>query len=174
MPIPQTAAHVIVLTDRHVILAELPTFGRRLSDLVNDRLSRQLELENARVNRSDRPDDQLGHYDRLVVKKAHIHAILVISEPVRQTQQRLSTYVPKTPARISALLPVLLISGSVHVAARVDPAVWTLDADGDPFVAITHAQVTLSHRHGPPIPVPVALVNRNRIEATAPLSASAQ
>jgi hypothetical protein len=168
MPIPLTNnAQVIVLTDRHFILAEIATFGRRLSDVANDQLSKHLELENARVNRSDRPDEQLGHYPRLVVKKDGIHAILMITEPPRQTQQRLATYVPKTLAKVSALLPVLMISGSVHLSARVDPAIWTLEPRLEPFVAISGAEVVLSHRHGPPVPVPVALINRTRIEAVA-------
>jgi hypothetical protein len=162
-----TSAQVIILTDRHFILAEMPTFGRRLSDLANDPMKRHLVIEHVRVNRSDRPDEMLGSYAQMVVRKEGIHAILLISEPLRQTQQRLATYVPKTPAKIAAVLPVLLISGSVHLAARVDPAVWTLEAGPEPFVAISGAEVTLTHRHGPPIPVPVALVNRTRIEAAA-------
>lgn len=168
MSIPHSAnAQVIVLTDRHFILAEVPTFGRRLSDLANDPMKRHLLIENARVNRSDRPEEMLGSYARMVVRKDGIHAILLISEPLPQTQQRLATYVPKMPAKIAAVLPVLLISGSVHLTARVDPAVWALEAGPEPFVAISGAEVTLSHRHGPPIPIPVALVNRARIEAAA-------
>lgn len=174
MPVPHpTSAQVIILTDSHFILAEMPTFGRRMSDLANDQMTRHLMLENVRVNRSDRPDEMLGSYRQMVVRKEGIHAILLISEPIRQTQQRLASYVPKTPAKIAAVLPVLLISGSVHLAARVDPAVWALEAGPEPFVAISGAEVTLTHRHGPPIPVPVALVNRSRIEAAASTGAGA-
>jgi hypothetical protein len=170
MPLPHASiAGVIVLTDRHLILGEVATMGRRLSDLANDPLKRQIVLENVRVNRADRPDENLGTFEQLVVKKDGIQAILIVTETLPQTQQRLATYVPKTPARITALLPVLLVAGSVHLTARVDPAIWTLEQGPEPFVAISGAEVSLTHRPGSPIPVPVALINRAAIEAAAAL-----
>jgi hypothetical protein len=164
-----TLARVIVFSDRHMMLAELATHGRRLSDLVNDPLRRHLELENVRINRPERADETIATYEQMLVRKESIQALLILFEPPRQTQQRLAAYVPKTTARVALMLPALLMDGSVYLTGKCDPLDWTLDGNGEQFTVVSQAEVTLSSRHGNPIHVPVALINRACIEAASAL-----
>lgn len=160
-----TQARAIAFSDRHMMLSEMVTNGRRLSDLVNDPLKRHLTLEHVRVNRPEIPDETVGSFDQLTIKKDAVQGILVLFEPPRQTQQRLASYVAKSPVRIAVVLPAFLMVGLVHLAGKTDPALWTLDGNGESFAVISQADVTLTGRQGAPICVPIALINRSHIEA---------
>ncbi len=162
-----TTAKVIVFANRHMLLAEMITHGRRLSDLANDPLKAHLELERVRVNVPEKPDETVGSFEHMVIKKVVVQAILILFEPPRQTQQRLANYVPKSRIRVAALLPPFLMAGTVHISGKVDPAVWTLEGNGEAFAVISQADVTLTGRQGAPLHVPIALINRAHIEAVS-------
>src|SRR5215210_7353131 len=94
-------ARVIVFSDRHAMLAELNPGARRLSDVINDPFHKLFHLEQVKINNADRMDENVAVYDKVVIKREAIQAILVMTEPARPPQQRISNYVPKQATRIA-------------------------------------------------------------------------
>ncbi len=156
-------AKIILLTDRHTMLAEMSTGNRRLSDVVNDPLRRHLTLENVRINRSDRLAESVGSYAQVTVRREAVQGVLIMSEPPRAPQQRLASFVAKTPVRVAVLLPAMLIEGNVFVAGKAEAALQVLEGT-EGFAVISDATVTLTHRSSGPIRVPTAMISRSHME----------
>jgi hypothetical protein len=159
----QESAKVIVFSGRHAMLAELNSGQKRLSDVVNDPMHKHFLLEQVRINNSDKMDENVAEYERVTIKRDAIQAILVMSEPARPPQQRISNFVPKQPVRIAVILPSFHIEGNIFINGKLDPADFVLDGS-ESFAVVSNAQVTLISRIGNPLPVPTALINRSHIE----------
>ena len=156
-------AKVIVFSDRHAMLAELNSNHRRLSDVINDPLHKLFHLEQVKINSADRMEESVATYDKVVIKREAIQAILVMSEPARPPQQRISNYVPKQSTRIAALLPSFHIVGNIFLSGKLDPTEFVLDGL-ESFAVLSDATVTLTSRTGKQIKVPTAFINRAHIE----------
>ena len=160
-------ARVIVFCERHAMLAEMNTGQRRLSDVVNDPMHKLIQIEQVKINRSDRMDENVAEYERAVIKREAVQALMVMTEPSRPPQQRISNYVPKQPVRIAALLPSFHIVGKVYLSGKVDAVEFLLDGT-EAFAVLREATVTMTARTDKPIHVPIAFLNRAHIElATA-------
>lgn len=144
------------------MLAELNSGLKRLSDVVNDPMHKHFQLEHVKINNADKLDESVAEYERITIKREAIQAILVMTEPIRPTQQRISNFVPKNAVRIAVLLPSFHIEGSIFLNGKLDPADFVLDGS-DAFAVVSNAQVTLISRPGHPLPVPTALINRTHI-----------
>jgi hypothetical protein len=162
-PRAQENSKVIVFSGRHAMLAELNSGQKRLSDVVNDPMHKHFLLEQVKINNADKMEENVAEYDRITIKREAIQAILVMSEPSRPPQQRISNFVPKNAVRIAVLLPSFHIEGSIFLNGKLDPADFVLDGT-ESFAVISNAQVTLSSRRGNPLAVPTALINRAHIE----------
>ncbi|MEA2513032.1 MAG: hypothetical protein QOF01_1902 [Thermomicrobiales bacterium] len=162
-----THARVGFFMARHCLLGELNTGPRRVSDVLNDPSRQQLVLERVRVSRPDRPGEPFAEYERMIVRRPAIQAVLVMSEPPRPPEKRFSQYVAKTPVRLTIALPAMDVTGLFYVGGKIgDPLVLLFDA-AETFVAISDAQVSWPNRPGGPLAVPVVLVNRAHVEAAA-------
>ena len=138
---PVEASKVIVFSERHAILADLNTGNRRLSDVVNDPLHKLFHLENVKINRSERLEENIAEYPEIRIKRESIQAILVMSEPQRPPQQRISNYVPKQAYRVAALLPSFHVVGAVHLSGKLDsPAVLVGPLDDDAAAALARGE----------------------------------
>jgi hypothetical protein len=157
-------ARVAVFLERHCLLAELNTGPRRVSDVFNDPSRQQIVLERVRVSRPDRPGEPFAEYERMLVRKPSIQAVLIMSEPPRPPEKRLVQFVSKTPVRMAIVLPAIDVTGCFHIAGKADPINYLLDAP-ETFVAISDAQVCWPNRPGGALAVPVVLVNRAHVEA---------
>jgi hypothetical protein len=157
---------VIVFCERHTMLAELNTGQRRLSDVINDPLHKLFHLEQVRINRGDRMDENVAEYPAVVIKREAVQALMVMGEPNRPPQQRISNYVPKQPIRVAALLPSFHIVGQIF-PGKVDAIEFLLNGS-ETFAVLRNATVTMTTRVDKPITVPTAFLNRSHIElATA-------
>src|SRR5690349_13137691 len=94
-----THARVGVFLARHCILGELQTGPRRVSDVLNDPSRMQIPLERVRVTRLDRPGEPYIAHERMIVRRPSIQAILVMSEPPRPPEKRLSQYISRSEER---------------------------------------------------------------------------
>lgn len=159
----QDSAKVIVFCERHAMLAELNPGQRRLSDLINDPMSRLLHLDRIKINRADRMDESVAEYQQAVIKRESVLALMVMSEPPRPPQQRISNYIPKQPIRIAALLPSFHIVGKIYLSGKVDAVEFLMDG-AEPFTILRDATVTMTARTDKPIYVPTAFLNRSHIE----------
>jgi hypothetical protein len=104
----------------------------------------------------------------MVVRRPTIQAVLVMSEPPRPPEKRLSHYISKAPYRLSVSVPAVDVTGSFFVAGKVDPILQLFEAS-ETFVAINDARVAWTNRPGEPLAVPVVLVNRAHVEGAAAL-----
>jgi len=156
-------AKIILLTDRHTMLAEMYTGNRRLSDVVNDPLRRHMTLDNVRINRSTRMDESVGTYAQVTVRREAVQGVLIMSEPPRTPQMRMASFVAKTLVRVAVLLPAMLIEGNVYVVGKADAALQVLEGPEE-FAVISEATVTLTHRSSGPITVPTAMISRGHME----------
>ena len=155
-------AKVIVFCERHTMLAELNTGQRRLSEVINDPLHKLFHLEQVRINRGDRMDENVAEYSEVVIKREAVRALMVMGEPSRPPQQRISNYVPKQPVRVAVLLPSFHIVGSIF-PAKADAIEFLLNGS-ESFAVLRNATVTMTTRIDKPITVPTAFLNRTHIE----------
>ena len=155
-------AKVIVFCERHTMLAELNTGQRRLSDVINDPLHKLFNLQQVRINRGDRMDENVAEYPEVVIKREAVQALMVMGEPNRPAHQRISNYAPKQPVRVAALLPSFHIVGSVF-PGRVDPIDFLLNGS-EAFAVLRNATVTMTTRVDKQITVPTAFLNRTHLE----------
>lgn len=160
---PNENARVIVFSDRHAMLAELNSHQRRLSDVINDPLHKLFHLEQVTIKSADRMEETIATYDKVVIKREAIQAILVMTEPARPPQQRISNFVPKQSLRIAALLPSFHIVGNIFLNGKLDPTGFVLDGT-ESFAVLSDATVTMTSRIGKQLSVPTAFINRTHIE----------
>lgn len=156
-------ARVIVFAGGAGVLAEMPTAGRRTSEIVNDPGSHHIEVEEIRFIRGEPPESVASAATGLI-RKASTDAIIVLREPATSAERRLASYVAKVPKRVAVLLPEMAITGTVHVQARQDPVRFVLDGP-EMFAPLTEAKV-LPVRGSARV-APVVLVNRSRLVAAA-------
>jgi hypothetical protein len=159
----QDLSRVIVFSERHAILANLITGPRRLSDVVNDPMHKMFLLNQVKINRSERMEENLAEYNEIRIKRDAIQAILVMTEPPRPPQQRISNYVPKQAYRVAALLPSFHVVGTIHLSGKLDAVDFMLDGT-ESFAVLSNATVTMTSRIDKPITVPTAFLNRAHIE----------
>ena len=160
---PGETSRVIVFSERHAMLAELSSGQRRLSDVVNDPMHKLFHLEQVKINRSERMEENIAEYPEIKIKRDAIQAILVMSEPARPPQQRISNYVPKQPVRIAVLLPSFHVVGNIFLSGKLDAIDFVLDGS-EAFVVLSGATVTLTNRTDKPLSVPTAFIHRAHIE----------
>lgn len=160
-------SRVIVFCERHTLLAALNTGVWRLSDVINDPLHKNFRLEQVKINRADRMNENVAEYGEVVIRRDSIQALMVMSEPVRPAQQRIANFVPKQVVKVAALLPSFHIVGSLYLSAKDDPAEFLLEGEGT-FAVLRDASMTMTARTDKQIQVPTAFLNRAFIElATA-------
>lgn len=167
VPDPENS-RVIVFCERHTMLAEINTGQRRLSDVVNDPLHKLFHLESVQINRGDRMDEKIADYDQIVIKREAVRALMVMTEPARPPQQRISNYVPKQAVKVAVLLPSFHTVGSVYLTGKVDPVEFLL-AGKESFAVLRNATVTMTARTDKQITVPTAFLNRAHIELATTL-----
>jgi hypothetical protein len=126
-------------------------------------------LERVKVSRTDRPGEPYVEYERLIVRRLAIQAVLIMSEPPRPPEKRMAQFVAKTPVHLTIALPAIDVNGCYHVSGKIDPILHLFEAP-ETFVAISDARVTWPNRPGEPLTVPVVLVNRGCIEAAASIT----
>ncbi len=160
---PQETSRVIVFSERHAMLAEINSGMRRLSDVVNDPLHKVFHLEQVRINLTDRMDETIATYNEIRIKRDSIRGVLVMTEPPRPPQQRISNFVPKQPVRVAALLPAFHVVGNIFLNGKIDPVDFVLNGN-ESFVVLSNASVTMNNRVDKPINVPTAFINRSHIE----------
>lgn len=161
-------SRVIVFCERHTMLAELSTGIWRLSDVINDPLHHNFRLQQVKINRADRMEENVAEYAEVMIKRDAVHALMVMSEPVRPAHQRISNYVPKQEVKVAVLLPSFHIVGSAFLSAKADPVEFLLNGAGV-FAVLRNASVTMTARTDKQIQVPTAFVNRAFIELAAAL-----
>jgi hypothetical protein len=104
----------------------------------------------------------------MIVRRPTIQAVLVMSEPPRPPEKRLSQYIAKAPYRLSLSVPAVDVTGCYFVAGKVDPILQLFEA-AETFIAINDARVAWTNRPGDPLAVPVVLVNKTHVEGAAAL-----
>lgn len=146
------------------LTADLGTSGLRVKDVLNDPTA-LLELSRLTYSNPDRPGIPLVDYPAGALRKTDVGCVVVLSEPHLPTMRRINAYVPKTPVRVSILMPGMVVVGTLHVSGKFDPTVLLTDAP-EPFMPLTEAGVVRARTTTPTNVPPERLtvfVNRNHI-----------
>ncbi len=88
-------AHVAVFTDVHIFRGIILTGRRRVSDLLNDRISQYVELEDVQVFNVLRPSRPIRKMDSAYLRKHNFLFVAILREEFRDPSARFFAYVEK-------------------------------------------------------------------------------
>jgi hypothetical protein len=133
---------VVILTADHSFSGELSLRDQRLSDFLNNRQNTFIVLRKVSVSRLSDPSRVLEQDSHAVIAK---NAVLIAFEPPQQSIQaahRLYAHVAKEKTDVFIALEGMEVRGVFHSTGplELDRIIAT---PGEPFIALTHATVTL-------------------------------
>lgn len=154
---------VVLITERHRYTCAILAAGRRLLDILNDRLTDYLWLEEVRVAWGDDPDQFIATVPRACLRKQALRAAVITSEVHEAPQSRLISYVPKIRRPVFLTLPALEVRGTLHLSAWAEP-LDTLDPEKGEFFPVTGATLSWGGAGGGSLAAPVALIRKAWVE----------
>lgn len=134
---------VVMISHQHWLRGIVETEGRRLLDLLDDKMTDYVPLSNVRICRSTDPDVGIAKLPETLIYKATVSLAVITGEEHEAPDRRLHAFVQKKRYPVFLTVPNYEMKGTMHLAYGPDPmAVLTRDT-GD-FFPITQAVVSLS------------------------------
>ncbi len=146
---------IAAFTHNYLFRGVVLTGTRRLSDVVNDRITAYMEISEARVYNLTKPDKPVFTAAELYLKKERIEAIAILKEETFASTRRLYSFVPKERVPAMLFLRAIEIGGNIHKQSKRG-ATGPLSREGEAFIPVTDA--TLVSTLNPRVKVSAATV----------------
>lgn len=156
---------LLLITGQHMVQAAVAPEGKRILDVLNDKTSEYLKLVDPSLAWSRDAERGLGQWQRGVLLKANLTAVVPFDTEHEAPQKRQNLMVRKARYEVVLALPDYELRGFVHLAAPLGPLEYLaqLARDGMHFFPITDATFTHEALPADPLRAPVAMVNRYRM-----------
>lgn len=141
MPSNANRAHIAVFTDHYLFRGIIVTGSKRLSDVVNDRITAYMTISNARVYNLQHPDRPVFSATELFLKKYRVEAVAILKEEVNQTPRRLYSFVQKERRPAMVFLRAFEIRGYIHLQGKHE-TMGPLTREGELFIPVTDARLS--------------------------------
>ncbi len=156
-------AAVILITYEHRFTGQVPTGGRRLLDILNDRTTEYLHIHDVQVFRSTDTGTCIAAFPEAVVRKADLSLVLITTEKHEAPEKRLYGFVPKKLYHVFLTVPGYEVQGRLHLTASSPEPVAVLARETSEFFPITQATVSQVDGAAGTLQVPVIIVNKTSI-----------
>jgi len=156
---------VVLVADQHLIRCGVPTDGKRLLDVLNDKTTEFLRLLEPQLSPMTDPQMRVAAFARGLVPKPNISLALIIEEKHEAPQKRANMMVRKNTFEVYVTVPGYEVRGFVHSERALEPLDFQarLVREGQVFFPITEVTLTPVGPLGEPFRAPAAMVNRNRL-----------
>ena len=107
-------------TNTHRFSASVAVAGRRLADVLNDRLTDFLEVRNVYISRLDKPGEILGVYKQAALIKKQITFMVIAAEADALSQEYKYNPLTRSMEDIFLSVPSFEISGKLEIVGKFD------------------------------------------------------
>jgi len=109
-----------IFTASHRFSAQVNIGNRRLADVLNDRLTDFLTVENVYVSRINSPGAIVGRYEKASLLKRHITFVVLPTETDGLSKEHKYNAFSKSTERVFITLPSFEINGNLEIIGKFD------------------------------------------------------
>lgn len=131
-------SHIAAFTYNYLFRGIVATGSKRLSDVLNDRITSYMEISEARVYNLSKPEKAVFTANELYLKKQRVEAIAILKEEVFLPPRRIYGYVQKERRPAMLFLRSLELRGYIHLQGKHETT-GPLTREGELFVPVTDA-----------------------------------
>lgn len=157
------SSEVAALTDHHIFRGTIITGSRRLSDTLNDTMTKYVEMEDVKVFALAAPNKPSHTSDSMHVKKRRLLLIAIIDEDIQQPTGRLYSYVEKIQRPSIIFVEGFQISGTMFFSGRGEGSTPFV-SEGETFIPVTNATIRSMTNQRVRIRASTVLINLSSID----------
>lgn len=109
-----------IFTGSHRFSAQVNIGKRRLADVLNDRMTEFLTVENVYVSRINSPGDIVGRYTKASLLKRHITFVVLPTETDGLSKEHKYNAFSKSTEKVFITLPSFEINGNLEIIGKFD------------------------------------------------------
>lgn len=152
---------VELITHEHLFTAHVYTRGRRLLDMLNDRTTDYLQINDVDVHRYSAPTECVASFQEAVIHKADLHLVIITGEEHEAPTSRLFSFVQKTPYHVFLTVPGYEVRGTMHLLEQREPdPIAVLTHETSTFFPVTQATASQAWTGAHVLSRPVVMVNK--------------
>lgn len=136
----QNSSEVAALTDNHIFRGTVITGSRRLSDTLNDTMSKYIEVEDVKVFAMTVPNKPSHSLSSVHLKKQRLQLIAIISEDIQSPTNRLYSYIEKVKRPAVVFIEGFHVSGTMFFTGRGESHAPFI-SEGEAFIPMTDATI---------------------------------
>ncbi len=160
----RSAAYVELITHEHCFKATVYTRGQRLLDMLNDRTTDFLQLNDVEVYRYSAPEDCIGTFEEAIVRKDDLHLTIITREEHEAPTRRLFGFVEKVPYHVFLTVPGYEVRGQMHLGQRHDHSpIAVLSQQMGRFFPVTGARASQAWTGEAILETQVIMVNKQSL-----------
>lgn len=153
-----------LITHEHRFKAKVYTRGQRLLDMLNDRNTDFLQINDVEVFRYSAPEARVETFEEAVVRKEDLHLAIITREEHEAPTQRLFGFVQKVPYRVFITVPGYEVRGEIHLGQKADRnPIAILSMQAGRFFPVTSAKTSQAWTGEVILESPVIMVNKNSL-----------
>lgn len=118
--IRQSLLSADIFTRSHRFSAQINIGNRRLADVLNDRMTDFLPVQNVYVSRINVPGEIVGRYDKAALEKHHITFVVLPTESDGLSKEHNYNAFSKSTQNIFIALPSFEITGQLNIIGKFD------------------------------------------------------
>ena len=160
----QNIAVVAAMTAYYIFRGRVVTGNKRLSDVLNDRLTDYVDIEDVRIYNLKNPQKPLDTPKTLYLRKREIEVIAILEEHIADPSGRLYSYVERVKKPAIMYIHTYRVHGMMSLRSKRESK-GPLIREGDIFIPMNQAEIMSATNPHIRIKTPVALVNVNTFEA---------
>lgn len=158
------ATFVELITHEHRFKATVYTRGQRLLDMLNDRTTDYLEVNDVEVHRYSAPEACIATASQAIIRKDDLHLLIITAETHEAPAQRLFGFVQKTPFHVFLTVPGYEVRGILHLTGqRESNPIAVLARQTGTFFAVTRATASQAWTGEEVLTCPVIMVNKHSL-----------
>jgi len=160
----QNMAIVAAMTAYYIFRGRIVTGSKRLSDVLNDRLTDHVDIEDVRVYNLKSPQTPIDTPKTLYLRKREIEVIAILEEHIVDPSGRLYSYVERVKKPAIMYIHTYRVQGLMALRSKRE-SMGPLIREGDVFTPMIQAEIMSATNPHIRVKTPVALVNVNSFEA---------
>lgn len=162
------ATFVELITHEHRFTATVYTHGQRLLDMLNDRTTDYLGINEVEVHRYSDREACVASLPQAIIRKDDLHLVIITGEEHEAPTQRLFGFVQKFPYRVLLTVPGYEVRGTIHLTDQHEPnPIVVLSRQTGTFFPVTRATAAQAWTGADVLTCPVIMVNKHSLSLFA-------
>ncbi len=151
-----------IFTGSHRLSAQIAVGNWRLADVLNDRMTDFLQVQNVYISRINAPGEIIGRYDKAALEKRHITFVVLPTETDGLSKEHKYNASSKSTENVFVTLPSFEINGRLEIIGKFNlKAILTIGTTR--FMPIFQGTAKNSFFPNVQFSGPVILVNKEAV-----------